>query len=81
MTHIQERAIQLIQRLPDAKIQAFITLVSDECDLGPNPLPDNASDKRRAFLALENLKLDIPADFDVEKELAVALEEKYGPVD
>ncbi len=81
MTHIQERAIQLIQRLPDAKVQAFITLVSDGFDLGASPLPEKTSDKKRALMALKGLKLDIPPDFDAEKELAAALEEKYGPID
>lgn len=33
MTAIQQQAIQLIQRLPDAKIQAIITLATDELSL------------------------------------------------
>ena len=30
MTYIQEQAIELIQQLPDEKIQTFIALASDE---------------------------------------------------
>ena len=33
MTVIQEQAIQLIQQLPDDKIQAIITLATDEIHL------------------------------------------------
>ena len=37
--------------------------------------------KKVALTDLEELKLDLPDNFDVDKELADALEEKYGTAD
>ena len=78
MTFIQEQAIGLIQQLPDDKIQAFITLASDEIKLREFKKQEQSSKKKQAFERLESLKLDLPADFDAEAELNAALEAKYG---
>lgn len=80
MTIIQEQAMQLIQQLPDEKIQAIITLAADEIRLQRLSDIEKTAKKKAAFAALEGLKLDLPADFDADKELADALEEKYGTV-
>lgn len=81
MTMIQKQAIQLIQQLPDDKIQAIITLATDEIRLMHFSNMKRADKKKAAFHALEELRLDLPENFDADKELAEALEEKYGTAD
>ena len=81
MTMIQEQAIQLIQQLPDDKIQAIITLATDEISLMRLSSDQRSARKKAALAALEGLDINLPADFDADKELADALEEKYGIVD
>ncbi|MDO5149308.1 MAG: hypothetical protein Q4D76_07930 [Oscillospiraceae bacterium] len=78
MTAIQEQAIQLIQQLPDEKIQAIITLASDEINLINLQNTENSIRKKKALQTLENLNLIFPEEFDAEKELREAMEDKYG---
>lgn len=78
MTAIQEQAIQLIQQLPDEKIQAIITLASDEINLINLQNTENSIRKKKALQTLENLNLFFPEEFDAEKELREAMEDKYG---
>ena len=68
-TAIQKQAIQLIQQLPDEKIQAIITLASDEIKLinlqnTENPIRK----KKKALQTLGNLNLISPEGFDADKE-------------
>lgn len=81
MTVIQEQAIRLIQQLPDDKIQAIITLATDEIKLMSLSNAERAAKKRAALTALEELRLNLPENFDADKELADALEKKYGAAD
>ena len=80
MTYIQEQAIELIQQLPDEKIQAFITLASDEIKLMDFKRQEQVSKKKQAFEKLESLNLNLPDDFDADAELAAAMEAKYGTI-
>ncbi len=80
MTFIQEQAIELIQQLPDDKIQAFITLASDEIKLMEFRKLEQASQKKKAFEKLETINLDLPADFNADAELEAAMEAKYGTI-
>ena len=73
MTVIQEQAIQLIQQLSDDKIQAIITLAKDEVKLMRLSKIERAEKKKAAFTALENLRLDLPENFDVDKEISDVL--------
>ena len=81
MTFIQEQAIQLIQKLPDEKIQAIITLASDEVRLMDLKKQEDISRKKEAFEKLEKILPVFPKDFAPEAELQAALEEKYGRID
>ena len=49
MTIIQEQAIQLIQQLPDDKIQAIITLATDEIKLMRLEKSEKLSKKKKAI--------------------------------
>jgi hypothetical protein len=81
MTYIQEQAIELIQQLPDEKIQTFIALASDEIKLMDLRRHELISKKKQAFEKLEALHLDLPDNFDADAELAAAMEDKYGTLD
>ena len=76
MTAIQEQAIQLIQQLPDEKIQAIITLAADELSLIALKR-QVVLKKKNAFARLEALDLQLPNDFKADEELKQAMEEKY----
>jgi len=80
MTAIQEQAIQLIQQLPDEKIQAIITLAADELSLIAFKR-QVVLKKKNAFARLEALDLQLPSDFKADEELKQAMEEKYGIAD
>ena len=75
MTYIQEQAIELIQQLPDEKIQAFITLASDEIKLMEFKRQEQISKKKQAFEKLEALHLDglayLPSTFDNKRKTVV----------
>lgn len=79
MTLMQEQAMELLQQLPDDKIQAIITLATDEIKLMQYGEMQHIEKKKAAFAALDGLNLQLPVDFDPAKELADALEEKYDP--
>ena len=81
MTIIQQQAIQLIQRLPDEKIRAIITLAADEIHLLELEQQMNLSKKEKAFAQLENMQLDFFYIFDPLEELVGALGEKYDITD
>lgn len=81
MTAMQQQAIQLIKRLPDAKIQAIITLATDELSLMSFQQPSDHTKKKTAFAHLEELDLNIPSDFDADEELAKAIGDKYDIID
>ena len=77
--------MQLIQQLPDEKIQAIITLATDELRLMQLDRIEKTARKKAAIAELERLveqlSSNIPEDFDADRELSEALEEKYGAVD
>ena len=81
MSMIQEQAMQLLQQLPDEKIQAIITLATDEIKLMRLSDADRLERKKAALASLESLKLDLPEGFDADKEYAEAMEGKYGTAD
>lgn len=80
MTLMQKQAIQLIQQLPDEKIQAIMILAADEIKLMELKKQEHVLRKKQAFSALEALKLSFPEDFDADAELSAALEDKYGHI-
>ncbi len=71
--------MELIQQLPDDKVQAIITLATDEIKLMQYSELQKLEKKKAAFAALENLQLDLPDQYDPDKESADAQDEKYGP--
>ena len=78
MTAIQKQAIQLIQQLPDEKIQAIITLASDEINLINLQNTETSIRKKKALQRLDDLNLIFPDGFNEDEELEQAMEDKYG---
>ena len=77
MSAIQEKAIEIIKQLPDYKVEALLVLASDELELKKL----RQQKKQEALHNILTRKAELPEDFEPDKELMEALEEKYGPID
>ena len=80
MTQIKERAVELIERIPDDNMFYVINILQNLEEMSS----DKTADKRQAMEALENvLKFSgrLSEDFDADRELEMAREEKYGNPD
>lgn len=80
MTLMKEKAIEMIQRIPDDNMLYVINILQN---LEAMSL-DKEKDKEKAKKALMNiLNMDkrLPENFDAKKELQEAREEKYGNFD
>ena len=103
MTQMKERAVELIERIPDEKMFYVINILQNLEEMSSNRpadkklgLPENNGEtpvrldkekaeqyKKQAMEALQNvLKFSgrLPEDFDADKELQEAREEKYGNI-
>lgn len=77
MTRIKERAIKMIQRMPDDNMLYVINILQNLEAMSI----DKEKDKNKAQMALtEILSMEkrLPEDFDPSKELQDARGEKYG---
>ena len=80
MTALQAQAVQMMDGLSDAHIQQVIDFMKRL--LTRNDTVENADAKKmEAFYRLTSTHLDLPEDFDPDKERWEALKEKYGPFD
>ena len=79
MTQMKERAVELIERIPDEKMFYVINILQNLEEMSSN----RPADKKQAMEALQNvLKFSgrLQEDFDADKELQEAREEKYGNI-
>lgn len=79
MTQMKERAVELIERIPDEKMFYVINILQNLEEMSSN----RPADKKQAMEALQNvLKFSgrLPEDLDADKELQEAREEKYGNI-
>ena len=79
MTQMKERAVELIERIPDEKMFYVINILQNLEEMSSN----RPADKKQAMESLQNvLKFSgrLPEDFDADKELQEAREEKYGNI-
>ena len=79
MTQMKERAVELIERIPDEKMFYVINILQNLEEMSSN----RPADKKQAMEALQDvLKFSgtLPEDFDADKELQEAREEKYGNI-
>lgn len=79
MTLIKERAVQMIQRMPEDDMLYVINILQNLEAMSI----DKERDRQKAKAALAdilNMEKRLPDDFDPEKELREAREEKYGNI-
>ena len=79
MTQMKERAVELIERIPDEKMFYVINILQNLEEMSTN----RPADKKQAMEALQKvLKFSgrVPEEFDADKELQEAREEKYGNI-
>lgn len=77
MTRIKEKAVEMIQRMPDDNMFYVINILQNLEEMTAR----KDTDKERAMAAYQDIlryKGRLPEDFDADKELAEAREEKYG---
>ena len=79
MTQMKERAVELIERIPDEKMFYVINILQNLEEMSSN----RPADKKQAMEALQNVpkfSARLTEDFDADKELQEAREEKYGNI-
>ena len=81
MSALQAEAVQMIGGLSDEHIRDVIAFIKGLLTREKVPAQEQMSEKMRAFHALEAMHIDLPEDFDPDKERYEALKEKYGPFD
>ncbi len=77
MTQTKERAIKMIQRMPEDNMLYVINILQNLEAMSV----DKEKDRQNAKTALAdilNMEKRLPEDFDPEKELQEARKEKYG---
>jgi hypothetical protein len=83
MTAVKQRTIELVERLPDEQLEYVFNILRNvdrmTKSLNKKVMPVTA--KQEAYQNLLKYKGILPANFDAEKELAEAKEEKYGCFD
>ncbi len=81
MTALQAQAVQMMDGLSDAHIKQVIDFMKEI--MAQNATDDENIDRKKmeAFHWLKSHPLQVPDDFDPDKERYEALREKYGPFD
>ncbi len=77
MTLIKEKAVEMIQRMPDDNMLYVINILRNLEEMSTN----KEKDKREAEEAFQNIltmERRLPENFDMKRELQEAMEEKYG---
>lgn len=77
MTPIKERAIKMIQRMPEDNMLYVINILQNLEAMTADKEKDRQNAKR-ALTDIMNMEKRLPEDFDFRKELQEAREEKYG---
>ena len=79
MTRIKERAVEMIQRMPDDDMLYVINILQNLEEMTTK----KDVDRKQAMAAYQDLmkyRGRLPEDFEADKELADAREEKYGSI-
>lgn len=77
MTLIKEKAVEMIQRMPDDNMLYVVNILRNLEEMSAN----KKKDKREAEEAFQNIltmERRLPENFDMEREFQEAMEEKYG---
>lgn len=76
----RKEAFQLLEKMPEDKIKLIIQYVQ-KIEIASEKNDFQVNDSLNALKELHELSGRLPEDFDYEKELQEALEEKYGYFD
>ncbi len=77
MTLERKEAFQLLEKMPEDKIKLIIQYMQ-KIEITSEKNDSQVNDSLNALEELQKLSGRLPEDFDYEKELQEALEEKYG---
>ncbi len=76
----QEQVISHVVNMSDVDAKFILEIIERLIPEEKTAVNPATSDKMEAFQRLEQLRGGFPADFDPDKELAEAREEKYGNI-
>ena len=79
MTQIKEKAVEMIQRIPEENMSYVINILQNLEEMTTN----KDKDREQAMAAFQDIlkyRGRLPKDFDADEELAEAREEKYGNI-
>ena len=81
MTALKEQLVETIKEIPDDKIIYIAEIIKSIQGYSKETPKENITNsKLEAFKELEKLIKPFPSDFDYDKELESAREEKYGHI-
>ncbi|MCM1267586.1 MAG: hypothetical protein NC302_06745 [Bacteroidales bacterium] len=81
MSTAQEQVINHVINMSDVDVRFILEIIERLIPKEKTAVSSTVSDKMQAFQRLEQLRGGFPTDFDPDKELAEAREEKYGSID
>lgn len=80
MSTTQEQVIRYVVNMSEVDAKFILEIIERLITKKETTVHPMVSDKMKAFQKLEQLRGGFPADFDPDKELAEAREEKYGNI-
>ncbi len=82
MSIMQEKAYEMIKRLPDDKLYYIVRLLEGLEGLVPSAKNDDSTTvEQKAYEDLQQFRRCSDVEIDYKEELAQALEEKYASID
>ncbi|MCM1049111.1 MAG: hypothetical protein NC433_11890 [Clostridiales bacterium] len=80
MSTAQEQVINHVANMSDVDVKFILEIIERLIHKENETVNPTVSDKMKAFQRLEQLRGGFPIDFNPDKELAEAREEKYGGI-
>ena len=81
MSTAQEQVINHVVNMSDVDAKFILEIIERLIPKEKATVSPTVSDKMKAFQRLEQLRGGFPVNFDSDRELAEAREEKYGSID
>ena len=81
MTMLKERAIDMINRMPEEKLYYVVQLLESVERLSENTVKGVKTPEQRALEVLQRFRKRSDVEIDYKAELAKAREEKYAGID
>jgi len=81
MTMLKERAVDIINRMPEEKLYYVVQLLESVEELSENTVKGVKTPERKALEDLQRFRKKSNIEIDYKAELAKAREEKYENID